>query len=159
MSLYGTADASAPNLNYPFDQALTTAKALVKLADQLQTSRSTRATQESHAKVDWLGPSRRDFVSLTGAVDSTSISTEGTLSDLSTQIATQWAQARGQQDRINHARWALEQKSHESGIRHSAVGNWLLGEKDYGAPPENPATPVGPSFRPTRDPIHPEHGP
>lgn len=158
MSLYGVADASAPNLNYPFDQALAAARALNALTGQLATSRSTRATQETHAKVDWLGPSRRDFVALVSADNANSTSAEGTLADLAVQIATQWSQARGQQDRINHARWALEQESNESGIRHSAFGNWLLGEEDYGPPPENPSIPTEPSFYATRDAIHPEHG-
>lgn len=158
MSLYGVADASAPNLNYPFDDALAAARALHRLRGQLVTTRSHQDTNEEHALVDWLGPSARNFRSLVATVETNSRSAEGTLSDLAVQIATQWSQARGQQDRINHARWALEQKENESGLRHSAVGEWLLGEEDYGPPPENPPIPKAPGFWPTRDPIHPEHG-
>lgn len=157
MSLYGIAAASDANLNYPFDQALAAAKALEELVGELNSSKTRRATQESHAKVDWLGPSKSDFRALVSAANDKSDSASGTLTSLAEAIAKQWAQARGQQDRINHARWALEQKDNESGIRHSGFGNWLLGEADYGPPPENPPVPSSP-FRPTRDPIHLSYG-
>lgn len=158
MSLYGVADAAAPNLNYPFDEALAAAKALYDLSGQLRSSTTRRATHETHAKVDWRGPSRRDFVSLVSADNANSSQAEGTVGDLADQIAIQWAQARGQQDRINHARWAMHERENESGFQSTGFGRWLLGEKDYGPPPENPPTPTGPHYRSTRDPIHPEHG-
>ena len=156
MSLYGTAEASSPNLNYPFDEALAAARRLDQLTNELQSSTSSRATEETKAVVDWLGPSVTEFGNLVTATNNTSITAESTVTGLADAIAAQWAQARGQQDRINQARWVLDQKEHESGFRSTGFGKWLLGEKDYGSPPENPPVPKGPNYAATRDPIHPE---
>jgi hypothetical protein len=73
------------------------------------------------------------------------------------QIAFAWACARGQQDRINFARYC-EDESTNDGWGENAVES-VAGEDDYGPPPENPACPSAPGFAATREAQYPAFGP
>jgi hypothetical protein len=56
----------------------------------------------------------------------------------SRQIAEGWAAARGQQDRINNARYVQTDIEDDSLLED--VGEFFGGETDYGRPAQNPAT-------------------
>ena len=64
---------------------------------------------------------------------------------------------RGQQDRINFARYC-EDESKNDGWGENAWES-VAGEDDYGAPPENPGVPSAPGFGETREAQYPEFGP
>ena len=69
-------------------------------------------------------------------------------------FAAEWADARGEQDRINHARYVQHEKDNDSWAEDGV--EWVVGEDDYGEPPANPSVPQPPDYEPTREPIHPE---
>jgi hypothetical protein len=73
------------------------------------------------------------------------------------QIAQGWAAARGQQDRINFARYCEDESSND-GWGENAWES-VAGEDDYGPPPENPGVPSAPGFAATREPQYPAFGP
>jgi hypothetical protein len=90
------------------------------------------------------------------------MSTEGTDADtirsalvtLANRFASEWAAARGEQDRINHARYVQHEKDNDSWGENA--GEFFVGEDDYGGPPEDPRVPEAPDYAVTREPIHPE---
>ena len=82
--------------------------------------------------------------------------TERVLADL---FAEKWAEARGEQNRINWARWVQAEKDDDSWIEDGY--EWVAGEDDYGEPPPNPPAPSPPDYSATSAPgqpvvIHPE---
>ena len=68
-------------------------------------------------------------------------------------FATKWAEARGEQDRINFARWVQAEKDNDGWLENTVD---FFYEEDHGEPPGNPPVPSAPGYWPTRDPIHPE---
>lgn len=81
----------------------------------------------------------------------------GNLRALAERIASDWAKARGQQDRINKARWVEHQRADDNFLEKG--WHWFAGETDYGPPPANPETPGAPAFGATRGPLYSDFGP
>jgi hypothetical protein len=158
-TVYGEAAASDVDVPFPIDSALAAARAAYRLADAVAESRSTMNTlNATHlSDADFKGP-HADVSD--GKVEAYRISSANMASGLRTfadQIAVGWAAARGQQDRINFARYCEDESSND-GWGENAVESFA-GEDDYGPPPENPSTPSAPNFSATRDAQYPEFGP
>jgi hypothetical protein len=154
---YGTAGANSANVPFPFETGLQAARDLWQLADEVISTKGKLATKETAALVDWAGPKRHRFTAMRDE-DGTAASTAATgLRELARSFATAWSQARGQQDRINFARYVQHETDSDSTLEN--VGEFFTGEDDYGDPPENPPVPSAPGFHATRQPIHPEFGP
>ena len=108
----------------------------------------------------WKGPHRDVFDSKVTTYGSSAASVAAALEALAEGIAAAWAAARGQQNRINKARWVEHEKQNE-GVRGWGIVEAFAGEVDYGPPPDNPSVPASPGFPETGDPVrlHPEWGP
>ena len=154
---YGTAGASDTNVPFPFDTGLQAARDMWTLADEVGTARGNLASRESDAVVEFTGPKLTEFTGMRDEDASAAAATAAALREMALSFATAWSQARGQQDRINHARY-VEAETSDDGVLENVVEHFG-GEDDYGPPPENPAVPSGPGFRATREPIKPEYGP
>lgn len=150
----GGYSASSANVNFAYTAALQAARDLHSLSGIVKDKQDARATEATKAVDSWVGGHRTTFDS--------KMSTEGTDADnvssalvaLANRFATSWSEARGEQDRINHARYVQHEKDEDSWTEDA--GEWFVGEDDYGAPPENPPVPEPPHYGVTRDPIHPE---
>lgn len=154
---YGTAGASDANVPFPFDTGLQAARDLWTLADEVETARGNLTSMESEAVVEFTGPKRTQFGGMRDEDGGAAVTTAAALREMAGSFATAWSQARGQQDRINHARYVEAETSDDSTLEN--LGEFFVGENDYGPPPENPAVPSGPGFRATREPIKPNYGP
>jgi hypothetical protein len=152
---YDGAKASSANVRFAYDTALAAARDLWSLAGQVRAHQSRRATAAQTARRVWVGPKHDQFEDKVRreATDTTAVA-EG-LESTARAIAGSWAEARGQQDRINFARW-VDAEMDKDGFLEDAW-EFFAGEDDYGPPPENPAPPAPPGFHPTRDPIHREY--
>ena len=155
--VYGTAGASSANVPFPFELGLQTARDLWELAGEVDSAKGKLDAKETATIVDWLGPKLHTFQRMRNEDDTAATSTANGLRTLARTFATAWSQARGQQDRINFARYC--QHEHDNRSTLDKVGDFFTGEDDYGDPPEDPPVPAAPGFRATRDPIHPEFGP
>ena len=106
----------------------------------------------------WKGPHRDAFDSKVTTYGSSSSSVASALEALASGIAAAWAAARGQQNRINKARYVEHEKQNE-GARGWGVVEFFAGEVDYGPPPDNPSVRASPGFRATGERLYPEYGP
>lgn len=157
MTDYGSASASSPNLRFAYDAALAAARELWSLAEDFAQANATMTAAHADAVVDFLGPMRTVFDDRGSYDRAAGTNAAGNLRALAQGIASDWAQARGQQDRINKARWVEHQRADDNFLEKG--WQWFAGETDYGPPPANPATPAAPAFAPTREPQYPEFGP
>jgi hypothetical protein len=145
---------AADNVNFAFDEALQAARDLYELSGVVDAKQDARATAAVSGVEGWEGDHRTAF--------DTKLTTEGTDADtirgalisLADLFASEWAAARGEQDRINHARYVKHEKDNDSWAEDGV--EWVAGEDDYGAPPGDPAVPESPDYAPTREPVHPE---
>lgn len=154
---YGTAGANSANVPFPFDTALQAARDLWTLAEDVESSARRLRPKEAHALVEFTGPKSSRFRAMRDEDDGAATTSAGGLRELAQAFATAWSQARGQQDRINHARYVQSETEDDGTLEN--IGEFFVGEDDYGPPPENPSVPQPPGFHATRDPIYPEHGP
>ena len=148
--------ANSQNVFFAYETALAAARELYRMSTVLRSKHGARIDEIDHTGLytDWIGPKQTEC--------STKITSEGTdletletaLVSLANLFATKWSEARGEQDRINHARWAKAQDADDSWGEDAWQS--VAGEPDHGPPPENPPVPRSPEYRPTRDPIHPE---
>jgi hypothetical protein len=157
LTVYGEAAASDANVVFPFDLALPAARDLWALAQSVRSSNSDLVTAQGTV-ASWKGPHRDAFDSKVTTYGSSSSSVASALEALATGIAAAWAAARGQQNRINKARWVEHEKQNE-GARGWGVVEFFAGEVDYGPPPDNPAVPGAPGFGATGERMYPEYGP
>lgn len=168
--VYGEASANDSNVQFPFDQMSPAAHDLWKMSDEIQKAAKQLSDAVETVTVDWTGPEFRTFTTKTGNFATSATRVVTALDHLSRELADAWAKARGQQDRINTARWAeqeiarLEADRASSdnplewiGDRAGEVKDWFVGSKEFPMP-DNPAIPGSPAFRPTRDPIRPSYG-
>jgi uncharacterized protein YukE len=146
--------ASASNVVFEYEQALLAARQLYALADALSTKHETRVGEAALVVDGWEGGHRDTFDSKMATEHGDMEAIRQALRDLAAKFASEWAAARGEQDRINQARWVQQQKDDDSWAEDGV--EWITGEDDYGPPPEDPEPPPPPDFMPTRDPIHPE---
>jgi hypothetical protein len=147
--------ASGSNVNFAFDLALEAARDLYELAGVVQTKHQARADEATRCVDGWEGGHRASFDSKMSNENTDAGTIRAALVALAGKFASEWAAARGEQDRINQARWVQQQKDDDSWVEDGA--EWIVGEDDYGPPPEDPPVPEPPDYQPTRDPIHPEY--
>ena len=152
---YGNQQASDANVVFAYELALDAARDLYSLAGQVREHQSQRSALKPAAEQDWQGPKHDDFVTrmATEGTDATNVA-DG-LVEMANQLAANWAAARGQQDRINFARY-VDHETSDDGVLEN-IGEFFAGEDDYGPPPENPPVPSPPSYAATRSPQHPEY--
>jgi hypothetical protein len=146
--------ASSTNVAFAFELALDAARDLHSLAGEVRSSQDDRTAASRRAVVDWRGPHRDHFDSLLSTEGADAATVADGLVTLANLFASTWAQARGEQDRINFARYVEHDKSQDSWLEDT--GEFFAGETDYGSPPGDPPVPAAPDYAATRAPIHPE---
>jgi type VI protein secretion system component VasF len=151
----GGYSANSQNVNFAFDLALQVARDLHTLSGAVSAKQDARATEATKAIDSWEGGHREAFNSKMTAEDTNAGTVSSALVTLANLFASKWAEARGEQDRINHARYVQHEKDDDSWVEDGY--ELVAGEDDYGAPPDNPSAPSPPDYTPTRDPIHPEY--
>lgn len=151
---YGAATANSANVRFDFDGALQAARDLWKLADKVEAKQVSFKNASDLALPDWEGVHRTTFDEKVAATGTLASSVAESLRELANQIAADWARARGQQDRINKARYVDHETSNDSWGENFV--EHFTGEDDYGPPPEDPEPPGGGAFDSTRDPMYPE---
>jgi hypothetical protein len=147
--------ASGNNVNFAFDLALEAARDLHALAGVVHDKHSARTGEAALAVDGWEGGHRDTFDGKLSTENTDTETVRAALVALAGKFASEWAAARGEQDRINQARWVQQQKDDDSWVEDGA--ELIVGEDDYGPPPDDPRVPEPPDYRPTRDPIHPEY--
>jgi hypothetical protein len=159
LTVYGEAAANDVDVAFPISSALSAARAAYRLADAVSASRTTTNTlNATHlSDVDFKGPHADVSDSKVEAYRTSATNMASGLRTFAEQIAQGWAAARGQQDRINFARYCEDESSND-GWGENAV-EFFAGEDDYGPPPENPPVPSAPGFSATREPQYPAFGP
>jgi hypothetical protein len=152
---YEGARANSANVRFAYGEALQAARDLWTLAGDLRAHQTRRATAATTARREWVGPKHDQFEEkMQREAGDTNAVAEG-LHETARALARAWAEARGQQDRINHARW-VDKEIDDDNFAEDFV-EFFAGENDYGPPPGNPDPPRPPSFLPTRSAIHPEY--
>jgi len=159
LTVYGEAAANDANVPFPLSSALPAACAAYRLAEAVWASRTTMTTlNTSHlSDADFKGPHADVSDAKVAAYGTSASNMASGLYAFSRQIAEGWAAARGQQDRINFARYCEDESSND-GWGENAYES-VAGEDDYGPPPENPPVPAGPGFAETREPKYSAFGP
>lgn len=151
----GTPAANAQDVVFAYGLALQAARELHALAGVVNDKQTSWAVEASKAVVGWEG-GHRDFFDanlITSGADATAI--RNALRQLADLFAAAWATARGEQDRINWARWVQAQKD-DDWWGEDVVDFFY--EEDMGEPPADPPRPTAEDgYQPTRQPIHPEH--
>ncbi len=148
-------NASQENVNFNFTLALQVARDLHTLSGAVNSKHQARADLRTDCETDWKGPHQQTFTSKNGVEDSDASTMKTELVDLANKFAAAWAEARGEQDRINFARYVQHEEDSESGLENFWEDN-IGGDDNYGDPPGNPATPEGPEYEATRDPQYAE---
>jgi hypothetical protein len=150
----GGVTASSANVNFAFDQALQAARDLYSLSGVVTAKHDARVTESTRCVDGWEGGKRTEFDGKMSTEDTDVGTISGGLVTLANRFASEWAMARGEQDRINFARYVQNERDDDSWVEDGA--EFFAGENDLGAPPDNPPVPVSPDYEPTREPIHPE---
>lgn len=150
----GGVTASSANVDFAFDQALQAARDLYALSGVVTSKHEARATEAGLCVDGWEGGKRTDFDDKMSTEDTDVETVSGALVTLANRFASEWANARGEQDRINFARYVQDERDNDSWLEDGA--EFFAGENDLGSPPDNPPVPVSPDYAVTRDPVHPE---
>lgn len=150
----GGYSASSANVNFAYTEALQAARDLYSLSGIVKDKQDARATEATKAVDSWVGGHRTTFDGKMATEGTDADTVSSALVTLANRFARSWSEARGEQDRINHARYVQHEKDEDSWGENA--GEWIVGEDDYGAPPQNPPVPQPPDYDVTRDPIHPE---
>jgi hypothetical protein len=145
---------AAGNVDFAFDEALQAARDLYELSGVVDAKQDARATAAVSGVEGWEGDHRTAFDTRLTTEGTDAGTIRGALISLADLFASEWAAARGEQDRINHARYVKHEKDNDSWAEDGV--EWVAGEDDYGAPPGDPPVPESPDYAPTRDPVHPE---
>ena len=150
---YGTASANSANVVYPFGSALPAARAVNLFGQNIASCSTATGTATENVLANWIGPFRDKL-----AIDADNFRTPSATNMatathyLANEIARSWAAARGQQDRINRARY-VEWDIAQDNLAENAW-EFFAGETDYGPPPSDPSTPVPDGYAETRSPMH-----
>ncbi|HET6950776.1 MAG TPA: hypothetical protein VFI47_10395 [Acidimicrobiales bacterium] len=146
----GGYSASSHDVTFEFDLALQTARQLYELSTEVEGKQSSWATEAAKAQDGWVGGHRDTFDAnlTTAGLDASEV--KGALRSLANLFATRWAEARGEQNRINWARWVQAEKDDDNWAEDGV--EWIAGEDDYGEPPGNPAPPQPPGYAETHLP-------
>jgi hypothetical protein len=150
----GGYSASSANVNFAYGLALQAARDLYTLSGVVRTKHDARATEGTLAVDGWEGGHRTTFDGKMAAEGTDVDAIAGALVTLANLFASEWSAARGEQDRINHARYVQHEKDNDSWVEDGA--ELVVGEDDYGAPPEDPPAPEAPDYAVTREPVHAE---
>jgi hypothetical protein len=151
----GGVTASSTNVNFAFDRALEAARDLYSLSGVVRSKHTARAEEAELAKDGWEGGKRTDFDTKLTTEGSDVDTIAGALVSLADLFASEWASARGEQDRINFARYVANERDNDGWGENLVEG--FAGENDLGAPPDNPPVPAAPDYAATREPIHAEY--
>jgi hypothetical protein len=151
----GGVTASSTNVSFAFDTALEAARDLYSLSGVVRSKHTARAEEAELAKDGWEGGKRTDFDTKLTTEGSDVDTIAGALVSLADLFASEWASARGEQDRINFARYVANERDDDGWGENLVEG--FAGENDLGAPPDNPPVPAAPDYAATREPIHPEY--
>jgi hypothetical protein len=152
---YDTSRASDANIPFAYDLALTAARDLWSLAAQVRAHDTDYAAPAPTAQAEWTGPKRTQFDDHLRRLRGDAVAVAEGLQGSARAIALSWARARGEQDRINKARY-VDAELDDDNILENAW-EWFAGENDYGPPPENPPAPAPPGFAPTRAPMYAQY--
>jgi hypothetical protein len=150
----GGVTASSTNVNFAFDEALQAARDLYALSGVVTSKHDSRVTEAGLCVDGWEGGKRDDFDQKMSTEDTDVGTVSGALVTLANRFASEWANARGEQDRINFARYVQNERDDDGWLEDGA--EFFTGENDLGSPPENPPVPVSPDYEPTRAPLHAE---
>src|SRR6266545_5829596 len=101
----GGYSASSHDVDFPYGTALQAARDLYKLSGEVKEKHRQRVTEKDKAVDSWVGGHRDTFNTKMGHEDTDVTSVSEGLVTLTTNIAKAWAQAWGEQDRINFARY------------------------------------------------------
>jgi hypothetical protein len=153
MTVYGEGAADDANVPFPYELSKSGAAAIWRLADAVGAARSSMIDGHGAATVDWEGPEKADFDAKVSSFVESCNSCEAALRHLADGIGAAWAAARGQQDRINTARWFQHEEQNQSILED--IGDFFSQDKAPD-PPRNPSAATAPDFSPTREPVHPE---
>lgn len=157
MAYHGEANANSANVVYPFATALPAAQAVVRLARDLESVMTDVDRRRDDVVVQWRGPEKERFELKVAALRGNIATVAAALDGLGDRLAASWAAARGQQDRINRARYVEWDIAQDSLVENA--WEFFAGETDYGPPPADPPTPTRPAYEITRSPLHTEFGP
>jgi hypothetical protein len=152
---YDNSRASSANVVFEYQLALEAARDLWALAGHVRSTTAQWSGPADLARTDWTGPKREQFderMSQNGS-DTQAVATG--LEDTARLLARSWSEARGEQDRINKARYVDAELDDDNWLENG--WEWIFGENDFGRPPDNPPPPAPPGFAPTRAPMYPEH--
>jgi hypothetical protein len=141
-TVYGEGAANDANVVFPFDLALPAARDIWKMAEAVRQS-STDIRDENDADTYWKGPHHDTTNTKVSTYEGSASSVAAALEGLANGIAAAWAAARGQQNRINKARYVQNEEENESAV-NKFFDNF--NEDDYGPPPDDPDTPGPPGF-------------
>ncbi len=154
---YGSTTAASADVKFNFELALRAARDLHALSRRVTSGQQARADAAGLARPDWEGPKRDSFDTKVRNEDTTATNVAEGLVALANAFASQWAKARGEQDRINFARY-VDKEVNDDSWGENAV-EYFSGEDDYGSPPGDPPVPSAPGYAATRQPMYPEFGP
>ena len=150
----GGVTASSANVSFAFDQALQAARDLYTLSGVVTSKHDARVTEAGLCVDGWEGGKRTEFDQKLSTEDDDVDTISTALVALANRFASEWADARGEQDRINFARYVQDERDNDGWGEN--LGEFFGGENDLGSPPENPPVPVSPDYQPTREPLYPE---
>jgi hypothetical protein len=156
----GGYSASSANVPFAYDLALSAARDLYELSGVVDARHQSWVTEAGKATADWEGGHRDTFTHNLATAGTDAAAVKEALRGLADLFAAKWAEARGEQNRINWARWVQAEKDDDNWAENTV--EWVAGEDDYGEPPPNPPAPEGPDYAETSAPghpvvIHPEH--
>lgn len=154
MPFGGEARASDRNVLFPYDAALEAARALWHLSIDVESHIDDLGYFAAPATEAWLGPKRYEFDWLLEARWTTAHNVRESLQSTARELARAWSEARGQQDRINLARWAEHELESENLLEKGR--DFFFGQPKHETWIDNPPHPSEPTFYETRQPIHPE---
>jgi uncharacterized protein YukE len=154
--VYGAASANDANVAFPMSLALSAARDLHGLADDIVQTAEGLRTDAAEAREGWTGPHAETFTAKTDNVCGSAANLATALRHLADELGRSWAAARGQQDRINCARAAAHEVASDGWLENQ----WerVAGEDEF-PPPDNPPAPGPPGYRRTRDPQYSAFGP
>jgi hypothetical protein len=151
----GTPAANSHDVVFAYGTALQAARDLNALAIEIHEKQTAWAGEAAKAVIGWEGGHRDFFNSNLITLGTDAAFIIGGLTLLADLFAAAWATARGEQDRINWARWVQAQKD-DDWWGEDVVDFFY--EEDMGEPPADPPRPTAEDgYQPTRQPIHPEY--
>lgn len=155
---YGNATANSANVVYPFGSFHDAASAAHQVSTKLSEFSAALAAQATAAAVGWTGPLSEVFAAKADVLQRSCANQSSAATSLASGIASAWSAARGQQDRINFARY-VQSEIEDDNLLENFV-EYFGGEDDYGPPPANPEVPGAHNgYAPTRRPMYPNFGP